>query len=57
VKRIGKVFGMVQCLDTFIEQTKVINGFSDVMAKVFGEKGKNNLWAVGMTSLPRNIAV
>ena len=57
VKRIVKVFGMVQCIDTFTEQPKVINGFSDLMVEVFGEKGKHARSAVGMSSLPRNIAV
>lgn len=57
VKRIVKVFGMVQCIDTFTEQPKVINGFSDLMVEVFGEKGKHARSAVGMSALPRNIAV
>lgn len=57
VKRIVKVFGMVQCIDTFTEQSKVINGFSDLMVEVFGEKGKHARSAVGMSALPRNIAV
>lgn len=57
VKRIVKVFGMVQCIDTFTEQSKVINGFSDLMVEVFGEKGKHARSAVGMSALPRNIAL
>lgn len=57
VKRIVKVLGMVQCVDTFTEQPKVINGFSDLMVEVFGEKGKHARSAVGMSALPRNIAV
>jgi enamine deaminase RidA (YjgF/YER057c/UK114 family) len=57
VKRIVKVLGMVQCLDTFTDQPKVINGFSDLMVEVFGEKGKHARSAVGMSSLPNNIAV
>lgn len=57
VKRIVKVLGMVQCVDTFTEQPKVINGFSDLMVEVFGEKGKHARSAVGMSSLPMNIAV
>jgi enamine deaminase RidA (YjgF/YER057c/UK114 family) len=57
VKRIVKVLGMVQCIDTFTEQPKVINGFSDLMVEVFGEKGKHARSAVGMSALPRNIAV
>jgi enamine deaminase RidA (YjgF/YER057c/UK114 family) len=57
VKRIVKVLGMVQCEDTFTEQPKVMNGFSDLMVEVFGEKGKHARSAVGMSSLPGNIAV
>ncbi len=57
VKRIVKVLGMVQCVDTFTEQPKVMNGFSDLMVEVFGEKGKHARSAVGMSSLPMNIAV
>ena len=57
VKRIVKVLGMVNCTDTFVDQPKVINGFSDLMVAVFGEKGKHARSAVGMASLPSNIAV
>jgi enamine deaminase RidA (YjgF/YER057c/UK114 family) len=57
VKRIVKVLGMVNCTDTFTDQPKVINGFSDLMVAVFGEKGKHARSAVGMNALPSNIAV
>ncbi len=57
VKRIVKVMGMVNCTDDFGNQPEVINGFSDLMVEVFGEKGKHARAAVGMASLPRNIAV
>lgn len=57
VKRIVKVLGMVNCTDTFTDQPKVINGFSDLMVAVFGEKGKHARSAVGMNALPNNIAV
>jgi enamine deaminase RidA (YjgF/YER057c/UK114 family) len=57
VKRIVKVLGMVNCHSDFIDQPKVMNGFSDLMVAVFGEKGKHARSAVGMNSLPSNIAV
>ncbi len=57
VKRIVKVLGMVNCPDDFTDQPEVINGFSDTMVKVFGDKGKHARAAVGMGSLPRGIAV
>jgi enamine deaminase RidA (YjgF/YER057c/UK114 family) len=57
VKRIVKVLGMVNCTEDFIDQPKVMNGFSDLMVAVFGEKGKHARSAVGMYALPSNIAV
>ena len=57
VKRIVKVLGMVNCTPEFTDQPKVINGFSDFMVEVFGEKGKHARSAVGMNALPKNIAV
>ncbi len=57
VKRIVKVLGMVNSASTFTDQPKVINGFSDLMVAVFGEKGKHARSAVGMAALPSNIAV
>ena len=57
VKRIVKVLGMVNCTENFTDQPKVINGFSDLMVAIFGEKGKHARSAVGMYMLPSNIAV
>jgi len=57
VKRIVKVLGMVNCAPDYGNQPEVVNGFSDMMVEVFGEKGKHARAAVGMGSLPRNIAV
>jgi len=58
VVRLVKVLGMVNCVSTFADQPKVINGFSELMVQVFGEKnGKGARSAVGMGSLPNNIAV
>lgn len=57
VKRIVKVLGMVNCTPEFTDQPKVINGFSDLMVSIFGEKGKHARSAVGMISLPTGIAV
>lgn len=57
VKRIVKVLGMVNCEPDFKDHPKVINGFSDLMVQVFGEKGKHARSAVGMCSLPLNMAV
>jgi enamine deaminase RidA (YjgF/YER057c/UK114 family) len=57
IKRIVKVLGMVNCEANFKDHPKVINGFSDLMVEVFGEKGKHARSAVGMCSLPNNMAV
>lgn len=57
VKRILKVKGMVNAVPDFTNQPEVINGFSDLMVEVFGDKGKHARAAVGMGSLPRNICV
>lgn len=57
IKQFVKVKGMVNSTPDFYDQPKVINGFSDLMVEVFGEKGKHARAAVGMVSLPSNIAV
>ncbi len=57
VKRIVKVLGMVNATPDFADQPEVVNGFSDLMVEVFGDRGKHARAAVGMGSLPRNIAV
>ena len=57
VKRILKVQGMVNATPDFTNHPEVINGYSDLMVEVFGERGKHARAAVGMGSLPRNICV
>jgi len=57
VKRIVKVLGMVNCTEDFKDQPKVINGYSDLMVEIFGDKGKHARSAVGMYALPFNMAV
>lgn len=57
VKRIVKVFGMVNAIPSFEQQSQVINGFSDLMVEVFGESGKHARSAIGVASLPMNIPI
>lgn len=57
VKRLVKVLGMVNCVDGYVDQPKVMNGFSDLMVAVFGERGKHARSAVGMYALPNNKSV
>jgi enamine deaminase RidA (YjgF/YER057c/UK114 family) len=57
VKRIVKVNGWVNCPAEFTDQPKVINGCSDLLVAVFGDKGKHARAALGANALPSNIAV
>ncbi|VEF46799.1 endoribonuclease L-PSP [Bacillus freudenreichii] len=57
VKQFVKVLGMVNCTEDFTEQPKVMNGASELLGKVFGEKGKHGRSAVGMQQLPNNTAI
>lgn len=57
VVRLVKVLGMVNSAPDFQNHPSVINGFSDLMVEVFGDSGKGARSAVGMGSLPGNIAV
>lgn len=57
VKRVVKVLGMVQCTPDFTGHPEVVNGFSDLMVEVFGDRGKHARSAVGMIALPRGMAV
>lgn len=57
VKQIVKVLGMVNSDPDFRDHPKVIDGFSELMVTVFGEKGKHARSAIGVCSLPMNIAV
>jgi enamine deaminase RidA (YjgF/YER057c/UK114 family) len=58
VKRLVKTLGLVNCTPEFYQQPQVINGFSELMADVFGqEAGIGARSAVGATALPGNMAV
>jgi len=57
VKRVVKVLGMVNSTPEFTDQPKVVNGCSDLLVAVFGEKGKHARSAVGLAALPSNYAV
>ncbi len=52
-----KLGGFVNCVDGYGEQPKVINGASDLMVDIFGEKGRHARFAVGTNALPMNVAV
>lgn len=58
VKRLIKTMGLVNCTPDFFDQPKVINGFSELMATVFGDDvGVGARSAFGAVSLPGNAAV
>lgn len=57
VKRIVKLLGLVNCTPAFSDHPKVINGASDLMVEVFGDKGRHARSAVGSPSLPFGISV
>lgn len=57
VRRVIKVFGMVNATPEFGEHPQVINGCSDLFLEVFGEMGRHARSAVGMGSLPGGMTV
>lgn len=54
VARVVKVLGMVNAVPEFTGQSRVINGFSELMIEVFGDAGRGARSAVGVGSLPGN---
>ena len=57
IEQVVRVGGFVNSADGFTMQPKVINGASDFLVEVFGEKGKHARAAVGVNELPLNAAV
>lgn len=57
VEQCLKLGGFVASAPDFYDQPKVVNGASDLMVKVFGDRGKHARAAVGVFSLPSNAAV
>ena len=52
-----KLGGFVNCDNNFTDQPKIINGASDLLVNIFGDKGRHSRFAVGSNSLPLNISV
>ena len=52
-----KLTGFVNCQDNFTDQPKIINGASDMLVEIFGDKGRHTRVAVGSNALPLGIAV
>lgn len=57
VVRIVKLGAFVNCVDGFGGQPAIVNGASDLMVAVFGERGKHSRSAVGVNALPLNVPV
>lgn len=57
VRRVVKVEGYVNSTESFSEQSKVINGASDLLLEIFGDIGKHSRIAIGVMNLPLNAAV
>lgn len=57
VRRIVSVRGVVNATPDFTQHTQVIDGASDVFVEVFGESGRHARLAVGVSSLPANLAL
>jgi enamine deaminase RidA (YjgF/YER057c/UK114 family) len=57
VKRVVKLVAFVNGEPGFTDHPKVVNGASDLMVEVFGDKGKHARSAVGAGSLPLNVSV
>jgi enamine deaminase RidA (YjgF/YER057c/UK114 family) len=57
VARVVKLVGFVNSATGFGDQPKVVNGASDLMVEVFGDKGRHARSAVGVAGLPFGVAV
>jgi enamine deaminase RidA (YjgF/YER057c/UK114 family) len=57
VARVVKLVGFVNSTPEFTDQPKVVNGASDLMVEVFGDKGRHARSAVSAASLPLGVAV
>ena len=57
VARVVRLGGFVNSVPGFLDGPKVMNGASDVMVAVFGEKGKHARTTVGVAALPRDAAI
>jgi len=57
LEKIIKISGFVNSTKDFTEHPKVINAASDLLMKIFGEKGRHSRIAIGVSSLPLNATV
>lgn len=57
IKQVVRVVGYVACVPTFTQQPAVVNGASQLLLEIFGEKGKHARSSVGVAGLPLNASV
>ncbi len=57
VKQVVMLMGYVNSAEGFTEQSKVLNGASDLLLKIFGDKGKHSRLAIGVSELPLNAPI
>lgn len=57
IQRVVRLGGFISCTAAFIDHAKVMNGASDVMESVFGEKGRHARTTIGVPALPLGAAV
>ncbi len=57
ISQVVMVRGFVNSADGFFDQPKVMNGASEVLIDIFGDRGRHSRTAIGVPVLPRNLAV
>jgi len=57
VVRIVRLGGFINCTPDFVDAPKVMNGASDLMVEVFGDKGRHARSTIGVAALPANASV
>jgi enamine deaminase RidA (YjgF/YER057c/UK114 family) len=57
VEQVVKLTGYVNSAPCFTEQAKVVNGASDLLAEVFGERGRHARTSIGVSALPLDASV
>jgi len=57
VKRFVRITGYINSAPGFTEQTQVLDGASEFLVDIFGEKGKHTRLAIGVSELPKNFSM
>jgi enamine deaminase RidA (YjgF/YER057c/UK114 family) len=57
IRRVVRVTGYVNCTEDFVDHPKVINGASDLLVAIYGDRGRHARTALGVAQLPNGIPV